>query len=120
MNAAAQNDLNSSNNSNGSSTNILDFDNVPKGKIENYYFHCKIFLLRFLSSLIALSTWRDAVKRSVTSSQLSMALYFLEQCVAWDKSIMKAVIETYSFLDIYLFYKEFSFYSIELSVLSVW
>lgn len=38
-----------------------------------------------------LSSWREAVQRSVTSSQLSMALYTLEQCVAWDKSIMKAV-----------------------------
>lgn len=38
-----------------------------------------------------LQSWRDAVQRSVTSSQLSMALYTLEQCVAWDKSIMKAV-----------------------------
>ncbi|KAG5678274.1 hypothetical protein PVAND_007963 [Polypedilum vanderplanki] len=37
-----------------------------------------------------LSSWRDAVQRSVTSAQLSMALYTLEQCVAWDKSIMKA------------------------------
>lgn len=38
-----------------------------------------------------LLSWRDAVQRSVTSAQLSMALYTLEQCVAWDKSIMKAV-----------------------------
>lgn len=38
-----------------------------------------------------LLSWREAVSRSVTSSQLSMALYTLEQCVAWDKSIMKAV-----------------------------
>ena len=40
---------------------------------------------------IGLLSWRDAVQRSVTSAQLSMALYTLEQCVAWDKSIMKAV-----------------------------
>lgn len=40
---------------------------------------------------LGLSSWREAVQRSVTSSQLSMALYTLEQCVAWDKSIMKAV-----------------------------
>jgi hypothetical protein len=38
-----------------------------------------------------LASWRDAVQRSVTAAQLSMALYTLEQCVAWDKSIMKAV-----------------------------
>lgn len=35
--------------------------------------------------------WRDAVSRSHTSAQLAMALYVLESCVAWDKSIMKAV-----------------------------
>lgn len=40
---------------------------------------------------IGLSSWREAVQRSVTAAQLSMALYTLEQCVAWDKSIMKAV-----------------------------
>lgn len=48
----------------------------------------KIILIHFY---IGLSSWREAVQRSVTSSQLSMALYTLEQCVAWDKSIMKAV-----------------------------
>ncbi|XP_061518779.1 uncharacterized protein LOC1277930 isoform X8 [Anopheles gambiae] len=37
-----------------------------------------------------LLSWRDAVERSVTTAQLSMALYVLESCVAWDKSIMKA------------------------------
>ncbi|XP_058453009.1 uncharacterized protein LOC131431358 isoform X3 [Malaya genurostris] len=37
-----------------------------------------------------LMSWRDAVERSVTTAQLSMALYVLESCVAWDKSIMKA------------------------------
>ncbi|XP_063700071.1 bromodomain adjacent to zinc finger domain protein 2B [Culicoides brevitarsis] len=37
-----------------------------------------------------LAQWRDAVERSVTCAQLSMALYVLESCVAWDKSIMKA------------------------------
>ncbi|XP_055641579.1 uncharacterized protein LOC129778600 isoform X3 [Toxorhynchites rutilus septentrionalis] len=37
-----------------------------------------------------LMCWRDAVERSVTTAQLSMALYVLESCVAWDKSIMKA------------------------------
>lgn len=35
--------------------------------------------------------WRDAVSRSHTTAQLAMALYVLESCVAWDKSIMKAV-----------------------------
>lgn len=35
--------------------------------------------------------WREAVSRSHTSAQLAMALYVLESCVAWDKSIMKAV-----------------------------
>uniref|UniRef100_W4VRC8 Putative toutatis n=1 Tax=Corethrella appendiculata TaxID=1370023 RepID=W4VRC8_9DIPT len=37
-----------------------------------------------------LVSWRDAVQHSVTSAQLAMALYVLESCVAWDKSIMKA------------------------------
>jgi len=35
--------------------------------------------------------WREAVSRSHTAAQLAMALYVLESCVAWDKSIMKAV-----------------------------
>lgn len=39
----------------------------------------------------ALLSWREAVSRSHTSAQLAMALYVLESCVAWDKSIMKAV-----------------------------
>lgn len=38
-----------------------------------------------------LVSWRDAVSRSHTTAQLAMALYVLESCVAWDKSIMKAV-----------------------------
>lgn len=38
-----------------------------------------------------LASWRDAVSRSHTTAQLAMALYVLESCVAWDKSIMKAV-----------------------------
>lgn len=38
-----------------------------------------------------LVSWREAVSRSHTTSQLAMALYVLESCVAWDKSIMKAV-----------------------------
>ncbi|XP_059224803.1 bromodomain adjacent to zinc finger domain protein 2B isoform X2 [Stomoxys calcitrans] len=37
-----------------------------------------------------LVSWRDAVSRSHTTAQLAMALYVLESCVAWDKSIMKA------------------------------
>lgn len=41
--------------------------------------------------LLALNAWRDAVSRSHTAAQLAMALYVLESCVAWDKSIMKAV-----------------------------
>lgn len=66
----ATNDQNCSNTSNGSAnTSTKDDESVTKG----------------------LSSWREAVARSVTSSQLSMALYALEQCVAWDKSIMKAV-----------------------------
>jgi hypothetical protein len=68
MNATGPTDQNTSANSNGSSSST-ETESVPKG----------------------LLSWREAVQRSVTSSQLSMALYTLEQCVAWDKSIMKAV-----------------------------
>lgn len=35
--------------------------------------------------------WRDAVRECVTSSQLALLLHFLESCIAWDKSIMRAV-----------------------------
>jgi hypothetical protein len=68
MNATGPADQNTSANSNGSSSSG-EAEAVPKGLV----------------------SWREAVQRSVTSSQLSMALYTLEQCVAWDKSIMKAV-----------------------------
>lgn len=68
MNATGPVDQNTSANSNGSSGSA-EPETIPKG----------------------LLSWREAVQRSVTSSQLSMALYTLEQCVAWDKSIMKAV-----------------------------
>ncbi|KAL0268350.1 UNVERIFIED_CONTAM: hypothetical protein PYX00_010324 [Menopon gallinae] len=37
-----------------------------------------------------LGVWREAVLKSHTAAQLSMALYMLESCIAWDKSIMKA------------------------------
>ncbi|XP_055539532.1 uncharacterized protein LOC129726625 isoform X4 [Wyeomyia smithii] len=49
-------------------SNSSEDENIPKGLV----------------------SWRDAVERSVTTAQLSMALYVLESCVAWDKSIMKA------------------------------
>lgn len=73
MNATGPSDQNVSNTSNGSTPAVsTDNDSATKGLI----------------------SWREAVQRSVTSSQLSMALYTLEQCVAWDKSIMKAVSST--------------------------
>lgn len=75
MNATGPVEQNTSVNSNGSSVASPDVESVTKG----------------------LSSWREAVQRSVTSSQLSMALYTLEQCVAWDKSIMKAVRERFDF-----------------------
>ncbi|XP_019757986.2 bromodomain adjacent to zinc finger domain protein 2B isoform X3 [Dendroctonus ponderosae] len=40
-----------------------------------------------------LVTWREAINRAATSSQLAMCLYSLESSIAWDKSIMKAVSE---------------------------
>lgn len=38
-----------------------------------------------------LTVWREAINRCSTSAQLAMLLYQLESCIAWDKSIMKAV-----------------------------
>ncbi|RWS29696.1 bromodomain adjacent to zinc finger domain protein 2B-like isoform X6 [Leptotrombidium deliense] len=34
--------------------------------------------------------WRDAVRECQTGSQLALLLHFLESCIAWDKSIMRA------------------------------
>ena len=38
-----------------------------------------------------LLVWRDALSQSKTAAQLSMCLHMLQACIAWDKSIMKAV-----------------------------
>jgi hypothetical protein len=35
--------------------------------------------------------WRDAVRECLTTSQLALLVNFLESCIAWDKSIMRAV-----------------------------
>ena len=35
--------------------------------------------------------WRDAVRECSTTSQLALLVNFLESCIAWDKSIMRAV-----------------------------
>jgi len=35
--------------------------------------------------------WREAVRECESGSQLALLLHFLESCVAWDKSIMRAV-----------------------------
>ena len=35
--------------------------------------------------------WRDAVRECPTTSQLALLVNFLESCIAWDKSIMRAV-----------------------------
>lgn len=35
--------------------------------------------------------WRDAVRDAKCSSQVAMCLHFLENCIAWDKSVMRAV-----------------------------
>ena len=48
-------------------------------------------IIKLVNIFLGLMSWRDAVERSNTTAQLSMALYVLESCVAWDKSIMKAV-----------------------------
>lgn len=78
----------SNNNGNNSSS---DAENATKGfkSIIKFFEDNKINIMNIFK--IGLLSWRDAVQRSVTSAQLSMALYTLEQCVAWDKSIMKAV-----------------------------
>ncbi|XP_054161911.1 bromodomain adjacent to zinc finger domain protein 2B-like [Oppia nitens] len=34
--------------------------------------------------------WREAVRESECSSQIALCLHFLEGCIAWDKSIMRA------------------------------
>lgn len=76
LNSQSQTAANNENNSGGDSpSSNCDSDkdekveNIPKGLV----------------------SWRDAVSRSHTTAQLAMALYVLESCVAWDKSIMKAV-----------------------------
>ena len=35
--------------------------------------------------------WRDAAREAKCCSQIAMGLHFLENCIAWDKSIMRAV-----------------------------
>lgn len=68
---------------------------------------------------LGLQSWRDAVQRSVTSSQLSMALYTLEQCVAWDKSIMKAV-RSLGFQALNISVLILAFINTELPILPIW
>ncbi|XP_031616444.1 bromodomain adjacent to zinc finger domain protein 2B isoform X2 [Contarinia nasturtii] len=64
----AQNNNDDQNSSSGSVATTPEREVLPKG----------------------LNSWREAVSRSHTAAQLAMALYVLESCVAWDKSIMKA------------------------------
>lgn len=40
--------------------------------------------------------WRDAVQDACCSSQVAMCLHFLENSIAWDKSIMRAVCTPHS------------------------
>lgn len=78
-NAAASNNVesNSNENNSGGDSPSSNCDSDKDEKIENIP--------------KGLVSWRDAVSRSHTTAQLAMALYVLESCVAWDKSIMKAV-----------------------------
>lgn len=46
--------------------------------------------------------WREAVMKSQTAAQLSMALHMLEASIAWDKSIMKAVSSSFPSVGIYV------------------
>lgn len=97
MNATGS-DQNSSATSNGTpAATACDNDTVTKGETPKIlWIISRLYnFLRF----IGLLSWREAVSRSVTSSQLSMALYTLEQCVAWDKSIMKAVSSSFCRVD---------------------
>lgn len=73
-------------------SNSSEDENIPKGKGSMLDRFSSILYNGALYYIFAgLVSWRDAVERSVTTAQLSMALYVLESCVAWDKSIMKAV-----------------------------
>ena len=38
-----------------------------------------------------LGRWRNAVAAATSASQLCLCLGMLENCIAWDKSIMKVV-----------------------------
>ena len=56
----------------------------------------------------ALKHWRNCVSSSTSAAQLSMCLTMLNNCIAWDKSIMKVVssgTKTISFVGIF-FYEE--------------
>lgn len=60
-------------------------------KWESVQLGLSLYMSCYLFHLTGLVSWREAVCRSKTTAQLAMTLYVLESCVAWDKSIMKAV-----------------------------
>jgi hypothetical protein len=115
MNASITNEpcANTSSANSSANTSGSESEPVSKGMLDVKLI---IFIKLNIVLLLGLSSWREAVQRSVTAAQLSMALYTLEQCVAWDKSIMKAVrLSLILFLD--KAKKNFSFS--ELPILSV-
>lgn len=87
-----QNSMNDDQNSSaGSVATTPEREVLPKGISQLPFLCFKACLLITRISFTGLSSWREAVARSHTAAQLAMALYVLESCVAWDKSIMKAV-----------------------------
>lgn len=86
-----QNSMNDDQNSSaGSVATTPEREVLPKGNSHPSISRLQgLLITRFCFA--GLSSWREAVARSHTAAQLAMALYVLESCVAWDKSIMKAV-----------------------------
>lgn len=61
--------------------------------------------------------WRDAVRECKTTAQLALLTHFLESCIAWDKSIMRAV--SFHFLLRIFFFIIFTFIYIKLNLMNL-
>lgn len=112
--STTQNNNDDQNSSSGSVATTPEREVLPKGKCfeENQtrqMIHKTDRICPFRS--LGLNSWREAVSRSHTAAQLAMALYLLESCVAWDKSIMKAVSVNHSRTTKFLLYSIASFIS---------
>ncbi len=75
--------------SSSSNVHSTDKDAVSKGIM--YFDPIKSVFVKKSHKFSGLTTWREAVNKSSSIAQLYMAIDMLEQCIAWDKSIMKAV-----------------------------